>query len=191
MSLHLERCRRGWHRRCDFLQAAIALAFLRNVARTRDQMTPSEWAVLALACVIALAACGGRQVTRQDVIARGNAICAGALQDIRGVPSPAGGSSSPAALSAYLRRVAPIVEKEARQLQALPKPAKARALFERYLSAVAADAAQYQTLAAAAQAGDSAGVAQALANLRTSQAASLAAEYGLTQCATPGSTAVS
>jgi hypothetical protein len=149
-------------------------------------------AVLAMGlCPATLTACGGTQVTRQDVIARGNAICAGALQDIRAVPAPAGGAGSLGGLAAYVRRVAPIVEREARQLQALPRPAKDRALLERYLAAVAAEAGQYRALAAAAQAGDSAGVAQELANLRGSQAASLATQYGLTECAAPGSTAVS
>jgi len=146
---------------------------------------------LAAVCVITVAACGGQQATKQDVIARGNAICASALQNIRGVPSPAGGSESLAGLAAYVRQVAPIVEKEARQLHALPRPGNGRALLERYLSAVAADAGHYRALAAAAERGDSAGVSAALANLRDSQAASLATEYGLTQCAAPGSTAVS
>jgi hypothetical protein len=147
--------------------------------------------IVLLACIAGLTGCGRTQVTRQDVIARGNAICAGALRTVRAIPAPAGGESSPADLSAYLRQVAPIVEKEAKDLEALPRPAKRRTLLDRYLSAVAAEASQYHALAAAARANNSAGVAQALANLRASPAASLAAEYGLTQCAAPGSTAVS
>jgi hypothetical protein len=157
----------------------------------RPRHRPLLTTALTAACAAALAGCGGQQATKQDVIARGNAICASALQNIRAVPSPAGGSTSLAGLAAYVGQVAPIVDKEARQLRALPKPAEQRALLARYLSAVAADAAEYRTLAAAARAGDSAGVAQALADLRDSQAASLASEYGLTQCAAPGSTAVS
>lgn len=147
-------------------------------------------AAAGAACAL-LAACGGTQVTKSDVVARGNAICAGALRDMRAVPAPAGTSGSLAALSAYERQVAPIVEREAKAIQALPKPSEGRALLERYMAAVARDAAQYRVLAGAAQAGDAAGVAQALANLRASGAASLATEYGLTQCAAPGSTAVS
>jgi hypothetical protein len=147
-------------------------------------------AAAGAACSL-LAACGGTQVTKSDVVARGNAICAGALRDMRAVPAPAGTSGSLAALSAYERQVAPIVEREAKAIQALPKPSEERALLERYMAAVARDAAQYRVLAGAAQAGDAAGVAQALATLRQSGAASLAGQYGLTQCAAPGSTAVS
>jgi hypothetical protein len=147
----------------------------------------------AAVCAVSslLAGCGGKQVTKPDVVARGNAICAGALRDIRAVPAPAGASGSPAGLSAYVRQVAPIFEKEAEAIQALPKPPQQRALLERYMSAVGRDASHYRMLVAAARGGDTAGVAQALANLRTSPSASLASEYGLSQCAAPGSTAVS
>lgn len=149
------------------------------------------WAAwLAAACLLP-AACGGTTPTRQDVVARANAICAGALRDIRAVPATADSSGSLTGLAAYLRHVAPIVANEAREIQALPKPSQHRALLERYMSAVGRDAAQYRMLAAAARTGDAAGVAQGLANLRASPSASLATEYGLSQCAAPGSTAVS
>src|ERR1700757_1070221 len=111
--------------------------------------------VFLLACIAGLTGGGRTQVTRQDVIARGNAICAGALRTVRAIPAPAGGESSPADLSAYLRQVAPIVEKEAKDLEALPRPAKRRTLLDRYLSAVAAEAGQYQALAAGARAENS------------------------------------
>jgi hypothetical protein len=147
---------------------------------------------LAVALVAALslspAGCGGSAPNRQDVIARGNAICAGTLRAIRAVAPPASGGSSLAELSGYLQEVLPIVEKEVRSIQALPQPAQDRAELDRFIAAEADSGASYRALAAAAAHGDRSGVTEALARLRSAPAPALAAQYGLTACAASGAT---
>jgi hypothetical protein len=147
---------------------------------------------VALAAALAslgIAACGGHTATKQDVIARANAICAGAERDLRATPPPAGGTSL-SGLATYLRAVTPILQREVSNLQALPRPATDRALLNRYLSAVATSGATYRALAAAAGRGDQDAVNQALAQLGASPASSLAARYGLNQCAGTSGTTV-
>jgi hypothetical protein len=147
-------------------------------------------ALAAALTALVVAACGGHTTSKQDVIARGNAICAGALRDLRATPPPAGGETSLPGLAAYLRAVMPILQREASNLQALPRPAANRALLDQYVSAVASSGATYRALAAAAQRGDQDAVNQALAQLDGNAAASLAARYGLNQCAGAVGTAV-
>ena len=143
----------------------------------------------ALAC-IAAAACGGHTVTKQDVIARGNAICAGALRDLRATPYPASGKTSLANLAAYMHAVLPILQREVSNLHALPRPAAERRLLNQYVAAVSSSASAYRSLAQAARRGDQAVVNQALATLQGSPAASLAGRYGISQCESAGGTAV-
>jgi hypothetical protein len=152
--------------------------------------------VRASAAVIAagaiLAACGsGQTATKQDVIARGNAICAGALRDIRALPSPTTGGATTAELAKYLGQVVPIIHKEIADLHGLPRPARDRPLLDRYLNAVAGTESEYRALVAAARSGNSPAVSSTLATLANSPAATLAARYGLTQCASAFGTAVS
>jgi hypothetical protein len=142
----------------------------------------------ALAALV-IAACGGHTVTKQDVIARANAICAGAQRDLRATPPPAGGTSL-SGLAAYLRAVTPILQREVSDLQALPRPAADRALLDQYVSAVARSGATYRALTAAARRGDQDAVNQALAQLQANPSSSLAARYGLNQCAGAAGTAV-
>jgi hypothetical protein len=143
----------------------------------------------ALATLL-VTACGGHTTTKQDVIAQGNAICAGAARDLLATPRPAGGGTSLPGLAAYLRATMPILQREVSNLQALPRPAADRALLDQYLSAVAKSGATYRTLAAAAQRGDQDAVNQALAQLGANPASSLAGRYGLNQCAGAAGTAV-
>jgi hypothetical protein len=138
-----------------------------------------------------LGGCGGSSVSQGDVIARGNAICAGALRQVRATPSPAGGAGSLAGLSDYLKQVMPIVDREISDIRALPRPSQDRALLDRYVAALAATRADYVRLAAAAKNGDSTGAAQALAALQASPAQALAKRYGLSACAAPAGTSVS
>ncbi|HEX3977473.1 MAG TPA: hypothetical protein VHW96_14495 [Solirubrobacteraceae bacterium] len=138
-------------------------------------------ATIAAAC-LAITGCGGHTVTKQDVVARANGICINALRAARSLPAPAGGTGSPAALAAYLQQLVPIVQKQASQTRALPRPARDRVILNRYVAAVTAGANQYRALEIAAKKGDSAAVAQGLAALRTSPAPALAAQYGLTRC---------
>ncbi len=144
-----------------------------------------------LAATLAVTACGGHTATKQDVIARGNAICAGALRGIRALPPPSSGTGSAAALSAYLQQAIPLIDKELTGLRALPRPALDRSLLTRYEAAQASAEQEYRALAAAARAGDAGAVADALAALRANPAGALAAQYGLTQCASAAGTGVS
>jgi hypothetical protein len=137
--------------------------------------------MVAAAC-LAATACGGHTVTKKDVIARANGICINALRAVRSLPPPSGGARSPSALAPYLQKVAPIVEKEASETRALPRPTQDRALLNRYVAAVTASANQYRALADAAKNGDSAALSQGLAALRASPVPALAARYGLTRC---------
>jgi hypothetical protein len=148
---------------------------------------------VALATVLAalvVTACGGHTATKQDVIARGNAICAGAQRDLLATPPPAGGETSLPGLAEYLDAIMPILQREVSNLKALPRPAADRALLDQYLSAVAESGATYRALAAAARRGDQDGVNQALAQLEANPASSLAARYDLSQCAGGAGTAV-
>jgi hypothetical protein len=147
-------------------------------------------ATIAAAC-LAVTACGEHAVTKKDVIARANGICITALRALSSIPAPAGGTGSPAALAAYLEKVVPVVEKEASATRALPRPAKDRAILNRYVAAVSVGARQYRTLETAARNGDTAAVSQDLAALRASRAPGLAAQYGLTRCNASAGTGVS
>jgi hypothetical protein len=160
--------------------------------RPRQGRPAAAGTVGAVVCGLAVAACGGggsgSSATRQDVIARGNAICAATLRAERATPSPSGTAAS---LAAYFTSVLPVVEKEAAQLRSLPRPARDRDVLARYLTAIGALEHEYRALAAAAAAGDSGATAQALAALRASPAPALAGRYGLTQCAAAAGTGVS
>jgi hypothetical protein len=151
---------------------------------------PTLAAIGAGACMIATA-CGGHTATKQDVVARANGICINALRAVRSLPPPAGGTASPQALAPYLQKVVVIVEKEAADTRALPRPAQDRVLLDRYVAAVTAGAGQYRALARAAENGDSAAVSRGLAALRTSPVPALAARYGLTRCSVSAGSGVS
>jgi hypothetical protein len=152
----------------------------------------------ALAVLIGAAligGCGGHTATRKGVIARANAICFQSLQSIRSVPSPvASGTpsfSSPtylAAFATYVDKVRPIVAKEARQLQALPRPKQQLATLDAFIAAVAKESADYASMAAAASKRDTGGVTQALSELSSNPARSLARRYGMAQCTGVSST---
>ena len=146
-------------------------------------------AAAALAALV-VTACGGHTANKQDVIARGNAICAATLRDLRVTPSPAGGETSLPALAAYLRAVMPILDREVSSIQALPRPAADRTLLDQYVAAITKSGATYRALAAAARGGDQDAVNQALAQLQVNPASSLAGRYGLSQCAGAAGTAV-
>ncbi|HTU97060.1 MAG TPA: hypothetical protein VMF14_14535 [Solirubrobacteraceae bacterium] len=148
-------------------------------------------AAAALVGCLAVTACGGHTATKQDVVARANGICINTLRAARSVPPPAGGAGSPAALAAYLQKVVPIVEKEASDTRALPRPAQDRAVLDRYVAAVSADASQYRALARAAKNDDLAAISHGLAALRASQVPALAARYGLTRCSASAGSGVS
>jgi hypothetical protein len=154
--------------------------------------SPARLPTALAGTVVALlvTSCGGHTATKQDVVARGNAICAAAVRDMRATPSPAGGGASLSGLAAYLEAIMPVLQREVSSLQALPRPAADRALLDQYVSAVAKSRGTYRTLATAARRGDQDGANQALAQLQANPASSLAARYGLSQCAGATGTAV-
>jgi hypothetical protein len=145
----------------------------------------------ALAAVAAVAfgvaGCGGHTATKQDVVARANAICFNAVQAVRSLAPP----TSPSTQSDYLHKVLAVVDKEAADTRALPRPARDRAVLDRYVVAVSAVAAEYRTLAADAARNDAGAVSAGLAILRASPATSLARQYGLAQCTGSAATGVS
>jgi Lon protease-like protein len=133
-----------------------------------------------VATAATITGCGGHSATRQDVIARANAICFTAQQAARSVPSPGAGDTK--ALAAYFDKVTPVVAKEARQLAALPRPTQRQATLNRYVEAVGASVADYRAAARAATAGNEGGVTQALTRLQATDATRYARAYGLNQC---------
>jgi hypothetical protein len=142
--------------------------------------------------VLTVAACsGGHAATKKDVIARANGICVNTLRAVRNVPPPTRSSGSLPALATYLGKVAPIIDKEAADTRALPRPAHDRAVLDRYVAAVSAGAIQYRAAATAARNGDAADVSQALAALRDNAAPALASQYGLTECSAAAGTKTS
>jgi hypothetical protein len=129
-----------------------------------------------------LGGCGS--YTKQDFVARADAICSSALRQIRTIPPPSS-SARLNELAAYLREVLPVAQAESRQLHALKVPggsASEHRTLARYLAALSGTVQAYGRLAAAAAAGDPAGVAAAEAALRDSPSAALAAAYGLHSC---------
>lgn len=149
--------------------------------RLREGLAPA--AVLG---AMALAGCGEKPVSKRDVIAQANAICTRTLRDVRSVPPPTGAALP--ALSTYLRRVVPIVDREVSRMRALPRPDEDRAVLDRYVAAVARSGQDYRALADAATAGDRATVTQKLNALTASPAPGLARRYGMAQCATSPAT---
>jgi hypothetical protein len=138
-------------------------------------------AVALAACVLALAGCGSHAETKQDFVARADAICAATTRELRtaaGTPP-----SGVPAVARYLGDVIPLLERELKQLRALPRPAARRAELDRYLAAQAQIVARYRTLAGAVRHGDAGAVNRVLAALQSSPAAGLASSYGLSDCA--------
>jgi len=141
------------------------------------------------AAALALSACGSSGESKKDFIARADAICNNATRDLLNVAAPATtGTVTLPALAKYLGAVVPIVASEAKQLNALPRPAGDQAALRRYLAAVAATAGHYKALADAARAGDRQAISAATGALRASPASRLAAAYGLKECAGPTGT---
>ncbi|MGH2896689.1 MAG: hypothetical protein ACRDPM_25945 [Solirubrobacteraceae bacterium] len=161
----------------------------RRCARPRTRRLAP--AAIATACLAVTACGGGHAATKQDVIAQGNAICAGALRDIRALPAPVSAGASTAGLAKYLAHVVPIIQTEVVGLRKLPRPARDRALLNRFLVAMGTTEAQYRALLSAARSGNSAAVSEALSALADGPSAKLASQYGLTQCANASGTAVS
>ena len=143
-------------------------------------------AVIAVA--LSVAGCGGHSVTKQQVVARANAICFASLQSIRSVPGPTVSDPSFSnrrfllAFGRYADKVVPIIDGEVGKLRALPRPAQDTHTLNAFIAAMASERVDYHALATAAGRGDSAGVNDALGSLRANPAGKLASTYGLKQC---------
>jgi hypothetical protein len=143
----------------------------------------------ALGAAALLAGCGGSHgPTKQQVVARANAICFASLQSIRAVPGPTAADPSFSnrkfltAFGRYADRVTPIIDGEVAKLRDLPRPAQDVHTLNGFITAMSKERADYHALATAATRGDTAAFSDAVASLRASPAARLAHAYGLTQC---------
>jgi hypothetical protein len=158
---------------------------------TYHRDVPCLRAIVAVLSLAALLAGCGSKYTKSDFAARADGICTNAINEIRSLTPPTAASGQELrALSQYLGKLLPIVQSEANQIRALRRPDADQATLERYLSAQADVVAEYRRLAAAAKRGDAQGVASAEATLQASPVATLAAQYGLRDCGTPGGTGV-
>jgi hypothetical protein len=149
--------------------------------------------IAALLTAAALLAGCGSTYTKQDFIARADAICASTLRELRSVAAQGQPAGSAAQQAGYLAAVARVVQSEASAVRSLPRPSEtagARVALSRYLDSLAQVAADFRALANAARRGDQGALANAEAALRASPVDSLAARYGLHDCATASTTAV-
>jgi hypothetical protein len=162
------------------------------ITRRRHVIRASR-AAIALLVAIPVSACGSAY-TKHDFAQRADAVCAGAVGELRALAPPNFGGPAPhvqRAMSAYMTRVVRIVRSEAAQLRALPRPAQnahQAALLRRYLAALDRSVADYRSLAAAQLRGDGSARATAEAALAADPVGTLAASYGLRSCAAPGAT---
>jgi hypothetical protein len=182
--LHIRRAAREGDAGLDrtaYVLGVVMSSHLRRVAAT------------IAACVIAatIAACGGSSATKNDVIARGNAICSSAVSSVRAVVPPAKGANSGSALSEYFKRLEPIVATEVSQLRKLPRPSTDKAVLNDYIDAVTKAGTVYKQLVAAARRNNIPAVAKYLGALRASPAQSLAKRYGMSQCGAAAGTSSS
>jgi hypothetical protein len=150
-------------------------------------------AIAALAVIASLSGCGSTTVTKQDFVARANAICNNALRQTRSIAPAAAGTPKDQALSTYLSRLLPIVEAESKQLHALKQPSQTdseKALLTGYFAALDGAVSGFRQLQSAAAQRDTQAIANAEATLRASPVAARASSYGLRACASPTGTAV-
>jgi hypothetical protein len=140
-----------------------------------------------------LSACGSTY-SKRDFAHRADAICASELRDLRALAPPNFGGPAlhvRRALAAYSASVLRIVQSEASQLRALPRPSESShetAVLHGYLRALDRAVADYRRLAGAQLAGNTAATSAAEAALAADPVGRLAASYGLGSCSSPGAT---
>jgi hypothetical protein len=134
--------------------------------------------------LLGLGGCGSSAPSKQDVIARGDAICESATRAALAVTPTflPGGRLSPR----YYQQTAPIVEAELRSLLALPRPSQDGAVLQRFLAAVSALAVVYRQILAAADRGDTAAIAALNAQAPRIDSTGPALRYGMDGCAHSG-----
>ncbi len=148
---------------------------------------------MLVAAGVLLAACG--EYTKQDFIARADAICTTTVRATRLIDPPSfshAGGGRLQGLAAYSAKVLPLVQAEATQLRGLPRPtggaAADRSTLTSFLGRFTALVGDYRDLQTAATKSDAPGVARAESALTLSPVGSLAARYGLRSCGTAGAT---
>src|SRR5262249_3657289 len=152
-----------------------------------------EGTVVLLLTAAVLGGCGGKY-TKQDFVARANAICDSTVRDTRRIPPPSFTGSAPQrleALAGYVGPVLPIARSEEAKRRDLKRPPGTPGelrLLDRYYAALGKSVASYRDLQTAAQNGDAAGVTAAVAALRANPVATLATRYGIRSCGVPGTT---
>jgi hypothetical protein len=151
------------------------------------------WLLVLVGVGCVLGGCGS--YTKQDFIARADAICTSTVRGTRLIPPPSftkAGGEQLRALAGYTARVLPLVQAEATELRGLPRPAGGaaadRTTLTGFLGAFTALVGAYRDLELAASRADPPGVARAEAALALNPVAALAARYGLRSCGTAGAT---
>jgi hypothetical protein len=138
-------------------------------------------ALIVVPVVVGVCGCGAAAATKQDVIARGDAICESATRAVLAVTPTflPGGRPTPR----YYAQTAPIVEAELQSLLELPQPSQDGAVLRQFRSAVSALAPVYRAILAAADRGDMAAIAALDAHAGRIDSAGPALRYGMRGCA--------
>ena len=147
---------------------------------------------LVVLAAVVLAGCGS-SYTRADFIRRADGICLTTTRAVRSLPPPrfTGTTQQRRSLGAYLMRLAPLVQAEARRLAALPKPPDGpgrRRLLARWLAAVRVSGDELAQLGAATGTGRAGAVARISGELASAPVVRLARRYGARACSGPGAT---
>ena len=151
------------------------------------------WAAAAFALAVVVAGCGG-SYTKRDFAARANAICASTVRATRSVAAPnftGNGSHRLPATAAYLNKVLPLVQSEARKIRRLPVPSESaaqRVKLHKYLNALTRAVSEYRAMALAASHRATSDFASAETALGANPVTALATSYGLKSCGAPGAT---
>jgi hypothetical protein len=140
---------------------------------------------LVLAAGATASACGGGggddRLSQDEFRQQANAICAKYDAKIKALGSP----SSPADIPDFVRRGIPLLRQGIAELRALKPPTELQNDFDRMLNETAKAIPAAQSLAAAAEKADAAGVQKAIAQAQAASAASdrLATDLQLDKCA--------
>jgi hypothetical protein len=159
-------------------------------ATGKDQGSRMDWrprlgGLAAIATMVALlAGCGGSSgLSRAQLVAKADAICATAQASASAVPSPSDLTDETAA-AAYFDKIAPITDQETHDLSALKADGSAASDWNAFISAQTQANALLQTLKAKADAKDPSGQ-QDLARVTTvgDRVLATASKLGAATCA--------
>lgn len=127
--------------------------------------------------------------TKAQFIRRGDAICARSVARTRAIHKPNLHGTARQILSAvsrYLDRVLPLVNRAVARLEALSRPAADLPLLKRYFRALNHALAQAAALSAAARRGDAHATLRLASRLDSAPADRLARRYGFKRCGGSG-----